>query len=1166
MFWSVVKRVQLSLMLVFVFFSLVVAPALAAPGFRQPPGSPYPAVPESQALTLADLDGREGLDLVTAGSTASVRLNNGDGSYGGARTLSVSFGGRTYSQTSVTSADFNADGRADLAFRTAGRQVLVLPGEGDGTFGEARSFSLTGNAASTNIQSLAVGDFNGDGRPDLAATSTLNVTAENRLTVLTNATLPGGAIDFTRRDLSAADLPFALASGDFNGDRFDDLTLVTSATPGVIKVLLGDGLGGFREAASLTTSANTLRHVDAGDYSGDGLDDVAAVDSVSNGPGSVLVALNAGEGSLLQPTRYGAGVTPRSVASADFGGDGRLDLAVAGASAQERRSGVFLLDGSGRGDFSSPTFVALGSPDVPVRGISAAGIDPGPRPDLALASSAPDAAASSVYVLLNTAPPPAPPSPDLEAGSDTGASSTDNTTADTTPTFTGIAPPNSMVRLYAGDLPLGSTKADGSGRYLFTTPQDAALPEGENPVAATVSEGASAESARSEPLKVLVDVTPPSVEVPEPEEGAVLKAPVRPRATASDWSGVSGVRFEGEGVPGGSSTDTEAPYETEYDASGDGPREIRVTATDRAGNEAEVSRSFTLDNTAPDTEVDSGPEGFTKDDSPEFTFSASESEASFECRLYRADAPGTGRPDFAACASTKGYGGLEEGEYTFEVRALDGVGNADGSPASRTFTVDTTPPAVEISAPAEGASYERGVPARAEYLCSDAGAGISSCAGPVEDGEELDTATSGERVFTVRAEDRAGNVSTVTRRYTVADGSAPETEILSGPEGATRDARPTFTFSGTDGAAPERPLEFSYRLNGGGWSAYSQERSATLGGREGLPDGEYVFEVRARDAAGNVDAAPASRRFVLSAGEETSGGDAPPARNNPPEGRDDKATTEEDPPGPLRVDVLANDADPDGDALTVLRVSDPKNGTARVAESGGAVHYIPERDYASDPGEPDEFTYTVCDDRGGERLCARATVAVTVTRVNDAPVARNDTARTAEDRLARIEVLANDADPDGDRLALSVAKRPKNGAVRVGPDGSILYRPERDYRGRDAFAYRVSDGEGGTATARVEVVVGERNDAPVARDDHARTRQGRTVVIDVLANDYDPDGDRLAVSEVGISGNGRLYLGRDGRVRFTPAQGFTGTATFTYRATDGKTASNRATVRIRVRE
>ena len=114
---------------------------------------------------------------------------------------------------------------------------------------------------------------------------------------------------------------------------------------------------------------------------------------------------------------------------------------------------------------------------------------------------------------------------------------------------------------------------------------------------------------------------------------------------------------------------------------------------------SDVSASYAADTTAPDTQIDTGPSGTSSNPSPAFGFSADESGSSFECRLD-SSAPG----DWAACSSPKPYTNLADGSHTFEVRATDGAGNTDQTPASRTWTIDTGAPDTQIDTGPSGTS------------------------------------------------------------------------------------------------------------------------------------------------------------------------------------------------------------------------------------------------------------------------------------------------------------------------------------------------------------------------------------------------------------------------------------------------------------------------------
>ena len=175
--------------------------------------------------------------------------------------------------------------------------------------------------------------------------------------------------------------------------------------------------------------------------------------------------------------------------------------------------------------------------------------------------------------------------------------------------------------------------------------------------------------------------------------------------------------------------------------------------------------------------------------------------------------------------------------------------------------------------------------------------------------------------------------------------------------------------------------------------------------------------------------------------------------------------------------------------------------------------------------------------------------SITVNAVNDGPVALDDTASVDEDSSVVIGVLANDSDLDGDALSVTSASA-GNGSVSIRPDGSLDYTPNSNFNGTDTVTYTISDGNGGTDTATVSITVNAVNDGPVALDDTASVDEDSSVVIGVLANDSDLDGDALSVTAAS-AGNGSVSIRPDGSLDYTPNSNFNGTDTVTYTISDG---------------
>jgi VCBS repeat-containing protein len=181
--------------------------------------------------------------------------------------------------------------------------------------------------------------------------------------------------------------------------------------------------------------------------------------------------------------------------------------------------------------------------------------------------------------------------------------------------------------------------------------------------------------------------------------------------------------------------------------------------------------------------------------------------------------------------------------------------------------------------------------------------------------------------------------------------------------------------------------------------------------------------------------------------------------NHPPVAGNDIATTAK--VTSVTINVLGNDFDPDGDTLAVCSVSQASNGS--VASNGNYVTYTPNSDFSG----TDSFTYTICDGNGGT---ATATVTVTVTKVNNPPEAVDDSDTTPQGTPVTINVLGNDSDPDGDTLTLDSVGPAGNGTV-TSNGNDVTYTPSGNFVGSDSFTYTVSDGNGGTDTATVTIIV-----------------------------------------------------------------------------------------------
>jgi VCBS repeat-containing protein len=286
--------------------------------------------------------------------------------------------------------------------------------------------------------------------------------------------------------------------------------------------------------------------------------------------------------------------------------------------------------------------------------------------------------------------------------------------------------------------------------------------------------------------------------------------------------------------------------------------------------------------------------------------------------------------------------------------------------------------------------------------------------------------------------------------------------------------------------------------------------------------------------------------------------------NDTPIAADDSFTTDEDTPLEVAAPgILANDIDPDGDALAPTLVSGPANGTLTM-NADGSFSYTPNANFRGS----DAFTYTVSDGSGTSN---EATVSITVNPVNDGPTARADNYSMAEDgeliTSAAGGVLRNDTDPEGDPLSAILIEGPANGTLTMNADGSFSYKPNADFNGADTYTYQASDGTGTSEAVTVKISVNPVNDAPVAADDEYTAIGDAPLDVPasgVLANDSDVEGNPLTPTLIQGPAHGSVTLNADGSFTYRPQAGFSGNVTFTYQLNDGEADSNVATVTIHV--
>jgi hypothetical protein len=278
-----------------------------------------------------------------------------------------------------------------------------------------------------------------------------------------------------------------------------------------------------------------------------------------------------------------------------------------------------------------------------------------------------------------------------------------------------------------------------------------------------------------------------------------------------------------------------------YSPLADGQHLFAVRAVNESGrvDSSPAVHSWRVDTTAPETRLDLSPPPLTNRDEAHFQFSSPEADVVFQCRRDN----GT----FSNCSPPVSYRDLSGGDYSFSVRAVDGAGNLDPTPATFAWRVDRTPPQAILNSASTrdtSARFSFSALEPARFECSlDMGAFLS-CPDPVE----YATLAGGDHSFRVRAIDTAGNVGGETAPYSwKVDLSAPDTFLVLHPEEVTSSNRATFTFGSTKSGST-----FRCSLDGADFEACQSPFTSAP-----LADGEHRFQVTSIDLGDREDPYPA---------------------------------------------------------------------------------------------------------------------------------------------------------------------------------------------------------------------------------------------------------------------------------------------------------------------
>lgn len=687
-------------------------------------------------------------------------------------------------------------------------------------------------------------------------------------------------------------------------------------------------------------------------------------------------------------------------------------------------------------------------------------------------------------------------------------------------------------------VPNANISFGGSGANRTVTVTPAANQNGTATITVTVSDGSQTASA-----SFVLTVTAVN-DAPTANNQSVSTAEDTAKAitlSASDAEG-SGLTYSIEANPTHGSLSGSAPNVTYMPASNyNGPDSFTFRASDGAldSNTATVSITVTAVNDAP---VANNQSVTTAEDTAKaITLTASDVEGNaLTYSIMASPAHGTlsGSAPNVTYTPSLNYNGPD----SFTFRASDGSLNSNTATVSITVTAKNDPPSIDSAPWATPNPVVLPATSTVSVVATDpdgdlltytwSKVSISGTASFSPNGTALSESSS--VTF--------GSAGTYVLRVTVSDGSLTTTGdvtvVVSPPNQApvannqsvttAEDSAKSIILTAIDGDSD--PLSYAI-------VAHPTHGAVSLSGSTATYtpavnyNGSDSFTFKANDSLQDSNTATVSITV-------TAVNDAPVANNQ-------SVSTPED----TAKGITLTASDVENSALTYAIVANPVHGT--VSLSGPTATYTPAPNYNG----PDSFTFRAND---GSLNGNTAMVSITVTAVNDAPLANDQSVSTAKNTAKGITLTASDV--EGSTLSYTIVANPTHGAVSL--SGAIAtYTPALNYVGNDSLTFRASDGSLNSNTATVSISILPSNAAPVASNKSASTAEDTAKNITLAATDA--DGDPLTYAIVSGPSHGSLS-GTAPNMTYTPVANYNGPDSFAYKANDGSLDSNTATVTITV--